>query len=186
MAEAIKELTSENFISEAILSPLPVVIDVWAPWCRPCFKVMPILEALAEEYEGKVLFMKLNVDEETDFIRETFPGLLSIPTILFFNSGKLLFSMMGAMDRESYVEALEALIEASQLMRESEGEASEDAGEEAWGEYAHAAAAAEEQAEEPVADAVQEEQKADSAEPETVLPKIQSSDETKGLQAADE
>ena len=78
------EFTDSN-VNEIIASGKPVVIDFWATWCGPCVAMTPIIEQLAEEYDGKVLIGKYNCDEENDFCAEN--GIRSIPTILFFKDG---------------------------------------------------------------------------------------------------
>ncbi len=65
MSEAI-ELTSNNFEDEVVNSDVPVVVDLWAPWCGPCRAIAPILDKLAQEYDGKVKVAKVNVDDEPE------------------------------------------------------------------------------------------------------------------------
>jgi thioredoxin 1 len=73
-------------VEEIIASGKPVVIDFWATWCGPCNAMTPIVEQLAEEYEGQVVIGKYNVDEESDL--STKYRIMSIPTFLFFKDGK--------------------------------------------------------------------------------------------------
>ena len=74
-----------------------VVIDCWAPWCGPCMMVAPVIEELARDYAGRIVFGKLNVDENTD-TAERF-RVMSIPTLLIFRNGKLVGRGVGAMPR---------------------------------------------------------------------------------------
>lgn len=66
MAGNMKEFTDTNWKSEVLDSPIPVVVDFWAPWCNPCLKLAPTIEKLAAEYEGKVKFGKMNCDENQE------------------------------------------------------------------------------------------------------------------------
>ena len=98
MAESMKEFTDGNWKLEVLESPIPVVVDFWAPWCPPCRALTPTIEKLAADYAGKVKVGKLNCDEN----QET-PGslrILSIPTILFFKNGKEVDRLGWAQRRE--------------------------------------------------------------------------------------
>ncbi|MDE6277626.1 MAG: thioredoxin [Muribaculaceae bacterium] len=77
--------TDEN-IKDIIASGKPVVVDFWATWCGPCKALAPAVDKIAEEYEGKVIVGKYNIDDETDFASEC--RVRSIPTLLFFKDGK--------------------------------------------------------------------------------------------------
>ncbi len=96
-------LTTENFESEVLKSDLPVLIDFWAEWCGPCKMISPIVEELAEAYEGKLKVGKLNVDEEGDIAAQY--GIISIPTLLLFKDGELVNKQVGAVPRPT-IEAL--------------------------------------------------------------------------------
>lgn len=72
---------------EAIESGKVVVIDFWATWCGPCIKLGPVVEELAEKYEGKAIIGKLNIDENTEIVAEN--GVRNIPTVLFFKDGEV-------------------------------------------------------------------------------------------------
>lgn len=79
MSDAI-ELTSTNFEDEVVNGDLPVVVDLWAPWCGPCRSIAPILDKLAAEYDGKVKVAKVNVDEEPE-LAQAF-NVQSIPMVV--------------------------------------------------------------------------------------------------------
>jgi len=85
MAASLKEFTDGNWKSEVLDSPIPVVVDFWAPWCSPCRMLAPTIEKLAGEYEGKVKVGKLNTDEN----QETPSSLRisAIPTVVMFKGG---------------------------------------------------------------------------------------------------
>ena len=88
------KITRENFENEVMKSDIPVLIDFWAPWCGPCRMMGPILEQLAEEYEGKAKVGKVNVDEEGE-LSQAF-GVMSIPTIVLVKDGKIVKQAVGA------------------------------------------------------------------------------------------
>ena len=88
------KITRENFENEVMKSNIPVLIDFWAPWCGPCRMIGPIIEQLAEEYEGKAKVGKVNVDEEGE-LSQAF-GVMSIPTIVLVKDGKVVKQAVGA------------------------------------------------------------------------------------------
>lgn len=88
------KITRENFENEVMKSDIPVLIDFWAPWCGPCRMMGPIIEQLAEEYEGKAKVGKVNVDEEGE-LSQAF-GVMSIPTIVLVKDGKIVKKAVGA------------------------------------------------------------------------------------------
>lgn len=89
----IQEITDANF-EEILATGKPVIIDLWAPWCGPCKMMLPIVEELAQEYEGKIIVGKLNVDENEDVPSEY--NVMNIPTMLFFKNGELVNRHVGA------------------------------------------------------------------------------------------
>ena len=99
--------TDEN-TAEIIESGKPVVIDFWAEWCGPCKKVAPIVDELAQEFEGKVIIGKYNVDDDSDIATQY--GIRNIPTILFFKDGKLVDKNVGSISKGSLEEKINALL----------------------------------------------------------------------------
>ena len=91
-----------------IESGKPVVIDFWAEWCIPCKKIAPIIDELAEQYEGRVKIGKYNVEESSDVATEV--GIRSIPTILFFRDGKLVDKNVGSISKSNLEEKINALL----------------------------------------------------------------------------
>lgn len=102
------EITDAN-VDEIIASGKPVVIDFWATWCGPCMSMSPLVDQLAQEYEGKVVIGKYNVDDNMEL--STKYRIMSIPTFLFFNHGKKVdLRLVGAQTRESFVAKIEELL----------------------------------------------------------------------------
>jgi thioredoxin 1 len=86
MGGSMKEFTDANWKAEVLESPIPVLVDFWAPWCKPCLNLAPTIEKLAAEYEGKIKVGKLNCDENQEIPGAQ--GISSIPTLLLFKDGK--------------------------------------------------------------------------------------------------
>ncbi len=99
------EFTDANFDSEVLQSDKPVLVDFWAPWCGPCRIVAPIIEEIAEEYEGKFKVGKLNTDNNMQVSIKY--GIRSIPTLGIFKDGQLVDAIIGAMPKKSISEKME-------------------------------------------------------------------------------
>ena len=100
-------ITSENF-EQLRKGEQPLVVDLWAPWCGPCRMLGPVISELSEDYAGRIVVGKCNVDEEEDISMEF--GVRSIPTILFFKGGELVDKFVGAAPKSTLVEKFEALL----------------------------------------------------------------------------
>ena len=88
------DISDQNFEEEVLKSTLPVMVDLWAPWCGPCRMVAPVVESLAEKYDKRFKFCRLNVDENPQTASKY--GIMSIPTLMFFKDGKLMETVVGA------------------------------------------------------------------------------------------
>ena len=101
------QITDSNF-KEILAQVKPVVMDFWAPWCGPCKMVSPIIDELAEAYEGRVIIGKCDVDENNDVAMEF--GIRNIPTVLFFKDGVQVDKQVGSAPKPQYVAKIEALL----------------------------------------------------------------------------
>jgi thioredoxin 1 len=105
MADKVMELQDTSFSSEVEGSEGVVVVDFWAPWCAPCRMVAPIIEDLADEYDGTVRFVKVNVDESPGVASRY--GIRSIPTIGIFRDGEAVNGVVGAVPKQVLIQAIE-------------------------------------------------------------------------------
>jgi len=101
------QLTDKNFIEEVEKAKLPVLVDFWAVWCAPCRIQGPIVEELAEEYKGKVVVGKLDVDQNPQSAGKF--NIMSIPTLAIFKNGQLVKTMVGLQDKNSLKVELDKL-----------------------------------------------------------------------------
>jgi thioredoxin 1 len=88
-------VTDMAFDATVLKSPIPVIVDFWAPWCNPCKMVAPVLEKLASEYSGKMIVAKVNTDEDSEWASRY--GVQGIPTMLFISGGKVVHRQVGAL-----------------------------------------------------------------------------------------
>jgi thioredoxin 1 len=102
---ALINVTDENFKKEVIESDLPVLLDFWAPWCGPCKRIAPIVEELAGEYNQKVKFGKINIDDDQKVASQY--GIMSIPTLVMFKQGKIMHQVVGALSKADLKRAIE-------------------------------------------------------------------------------
>ena len=102
MAEVI--ITSENFENEVMKSDKPVLIDFWASWCGPCKMLSPIIEEIANEYDGRVKVCKVNVDDEPE-LAGTF-GISSIPSLFVIKNGEVTDTAVGYRSKEDIISML--------------------------------------------------------------------------------
>jgi len=96
------ELTNDNF--ESTIAKGVSMVDFWAPWCGPCRMIAPVVDELAEEFEGKANICKVNTDEQQEIAAKY--GIRSIPTILFFKDGEMVDQMVGAASKDVFAEKI--------------------------------------------------------------------------------
>lgn len=99
MNNNIVNATDGNFEQEVLKSPLPVLVDFWAPWCGPCRMVAPVIDELANEYAGKIKVVKVNTDENGEV--PAMYGIRGIPTLGIFKEGKLVDGIVGAASKST-------------------------------------------------------------------------------------
>ncbi|MDP7247050.1 MAG: thioredoxin [Candidatus Peribacteraceae bacterium] len=102
-----KEATDADFEAEVLKSDIPVLVDFWAPWCGPCKSMLPIVDELTTEYEGKVKIVKVNVDESAEVAGKF--SVMSIPTFIMFKNGEAVSTFVGAKSKEDLIKELDAV-----------------------------------------------------------------------------
>jgi len=102
------EVNDSNFDQMVLQAKIPVLVDLWAPWCAPCRMVAPVVEELASEYEGRVSFAKLNVDQNPRTASRY--GIMSIPTLLIFKDGKPVSNIVGFRPKAELKRSLDAAL----------------------------------------------------------------------------
>lgn len=102
------EVNGNNFQQEVLESSIPVLVDLWAPWCMPCRMISPIVEELGNENQGKLKVCKLNTDENQNIAARY--GILGIPTLLFFKDGQEVDRIVGVTPKPIIQQKLDAIL----------------------------------------------------------------------------
>ena len=109
-AKNVVELNQANWQSAVVDSPLPVVVDFWAVWCGPCRMIAPHVEALADEYAGKVVVGKVNVDDNQDLAAQF--HINTIPQVYIFKNGEVVERLSGAQPKTAYAAAVDKVLKS--------------------------------------------------------------------------
>ena len=102
------KVNQDTFEKEVLQSDIPVLVDLWAPWCGPCTALAPIVEEIAVEYEGKLKVVKLNIDENP-MVAANYQ-VMSIPTLLIFKDGKVDAQLVGLVGKDKIENKFKSLI----------------------------------------------------------------------------
>ncbi|MDA1208558.1 MAG: thioredoxin [bacterium] len=102
------EVTDDTFEAEVMKSDTPVLVDFWAPWCGPCKTMLPIMDEITKDYDGKAKVVKINVDENSETAQKY--SVMSIPTFLIIKGGKVEQTFVGAKSKEDIAKELDAVI----------------------------------------------------------------------------
>ena len=103
-----KHVTDANFAEEVLNSDMPVFVDFWATWCGPCKMLAPVIEEVSKNLEGKVKVVKLDVDANPETASRY--GIMSIPSLLIFNGGKVVDQIVGAVPKKQMVERINKIV----------------------------------------------------------------------------
>lgn len=98
-------VTDSSFTEQVLESEVPVLVDFWAPWCGPCRMVAPVVDEIAEQYEGQIKVVKLNTDENPQVASQY--GIRSIPTLMIFKGGQRVDMVVGAVPKTTLANTLE-------------------------------------------------------------------------------
>jgi thioredoxin 1 len=104
----VDDVTDATFADEVLASPVPVIVDFWAPWCKPCEAIEPHLRAIAEQHEGRARLVRMNVDDNLAVPGRY--GVLSLPTVMLFRAGDTQVTISGARSHAHYTRAFAPFI----------------------------------------------------------------------------
>ncbi|MBS4025011.1 MAG: thioredoxin [Clostridia bacterium] len=107
-SEQVIAFTDGNFSTDVLESNQPVLVDFWAAWCGPCKMIAPVIDELAEAYDGKVKVGKLNVDENGNTAQQY--GVMSIPTILLFKNGEVIERVVGYKTKDELAKIIDSIL----------------------------------------------------------------------------
>ena len=102
----VHTFTADNFVTEVLNSDIPVFVDFYADWCGPCKMMSPVIDKLADEFDGRIKVGKINVDDESEIAAQF--GIMSIPNMKFFKGGKVVDEVVGAIPKAAMKAKFEA------------------------------------------------------------------------------
>ncbi len=108
MSSKVLNVTDSDFPEEVLQSSTPVLVDFWAAWCGPCKMIAPVMEQIAEDYEGRLKVTKVNVDENRETASKF--GVMSIPTMLLFVEGEAVERYVGFMPKETLAKRIDSTL----------------------------------------------------------------------------
>ena len=112
------DVGSDNWQDKVLSSKIPVIVDFWAPWCPWCMRLMPVFEEVSKQYEGRLIFGKVNVEEHQEIAQSN--GILGIPVMKLFCDGRNVGELVGYMGKEKLVQELDkTLVSISNCMTQS-------------------------------------------------------------------
>ena len=112
------DVGSDNWEDKVLSSKTPVIVDLWAPWCPWCMRLMPVFEEVSKQYEGRLIFGKVNVEEHQEIAQSN--GILGIPVMKLFCDGRNVGELVGYMGKEKLVQELDkTLVSISNCMTQS-------------------------------------------------------------------
>ena len=101
---SVLDVTEKNFETEVLKSDIPVLVDFWAEWCGPCRMIAPVVKEIAQDLQGKLKVVKVNIDDAQQLAAQY--GVMSIPTLFIFKNGKPVEQMVGAMSRDQFMQKI--------------------------------------------------------------------------------
>jgi len=101
-------IDSSNWQEKAVSSMTPIIVDFWAPWCPWCMRLMPVFEEVSKQYEGRLVFGKVNVEEQKEIAKSN--GILGIPVLKMFCNGRNVGELVGYMNKEKLVQNLDKML----------------------------------------------------------------------------
>jgi thioredoxin 1 len=105
MSNRVKDISDTDFKSQVLETDRPTLVDFWATWCAPCKAIAPVVEELAETYEGKVNFVKINIDDNQNTPSQY--GVRGIPTLILFKNGEVMDQVVGNVPKDQLVSLIE-------------------------------------------------------------------------------
>lgn len=109
MSEKALQITKDNFDETVLRGKSPVLVDFWAEWCAPCRMIAPVVDQIAQDYEGRVAVGKINIDEEPDLAGRY--GVMSIPTLILFKDGGVAEKTVGVVGKDRIAAMLDGVLE---------------------------------------------------------------------------